>query len=97
MIVLGFFTRAMGQSKPQKLLGISRDPEDSRDLTLSLLTHRLHSFRDANCKSSLQRVFFSKMKLQMSNSIIVHKYVAEDLANCPGGALLGERVHPYCQ
>lgn len=28
----------------------------------------------------------------MSNSIIAHKYLAEDLVCCPGGALLGERA-----
>lgn len=58
--------------------------------SFSLPTHRLHSFRDANCKSYLQRVFFTKMKHQRSNSIIACKHLAEDLVYCPGGALLGE-------
>lgn len=60
--------------------------------SFSLPTHRLHSFRDANCKSYLQRVFFAKMKHQRSNSIIASKHLAEDLVHCPGGALLGGRA-----
>lgn len=58
--------------------------------SFSLPTHRLHSFRDANCKSYLQRVFFAQMKRQRSNSIIACKHLAEDLVYCPGGALQGE-------
>lgn len=99
MIVLDFFTRTLGRMEqaPETSGYLTRPRRFMGPDSFSLPTHRLHSFRDANCKSHLRRVFFSKMKLQMSNRIIAHKHLAEDslLSRGGGGGLGWEKGHTH--